>query len=106
MTPNRRQNRTPTQRLRGKVVSMLQAKQFVTTHWSLVLRAGASAETEDTQTALGELIQRYWYPLYAFCRRKGNNDHDAMDLTQGFFAHLLSGDALGTVSPEKGRFRA
>jgi RNA polymerase sigma-70 factor (ECF subfamily) len=71
----------------------------------MVLRAGAERSTEN-QHALSELIESYWYPLYAFCRRQGHNDHDAMDLTQGFFTHLLSGNGLSSVSPEKGRFRS
>lgn len=79
--------------------------RFNTTHWSLVLRAAAS-DSEDGQRALNELIQRYWYPLYAFCRRRGNGDADARDLTQGFFAHLLAGHGLETTSPHKGRFRS
>lgn len=85
--------------------------RFATTRWSVVLRAGAGdggdgASAADTRQALGDLIRAYWYPLYAFARRKGSGDHDAMDLTQGFFAHLLAGDALASVSPAKGRFRS
>lgn len=79
---------------------------FATTRWSIVLRAGRLADSHDTRQALNDLIECYWYPLYAFCRRQGNNDHDAMDLTQGFFTHLLGSEALESVSPEKGRFRS
>lgn len=79
--------------------------RFNTTRWSVVLRAGASP-TGDTRQALSELIETYWYPLYAFSRRQGQSDHDAMDLTQGFLTHLLAGDALSGVSPDKGRFRS
>lgn len=78
---------------------------FHTTHWSVVRHAGESG-SEQAKKALTELIKIYWYPLYAFSRRQGSNDHDAMDLTQGFFTHLLSGDALGSVSPDKGKFRS
>jgi len=70
-----------------------------------VLRAGA-AGSADTRDALNELIESYWYPLYAFSRRCGNSHHDALDLTQGFLAHLLQGEALSSVSPDKGRFRS
>ena len=79
--------------------------RFLTTHWSVVLRAGGS-DDDETRRALAELVETYWYPLYAFSRRKGNKDHDAMDLTQGFFAHLLSHDAMESVAPSKGRFRS
>ncbi len=70
-----------------------------------MLRAGADP-SDETREALTELTHSYWYPLYAFARRQGIGDHDALDLTQGFFVHLLDGNALGTVSPDKGRFRS
>lgn len=81
------------------------ASRFATTHWSVVLRAGGSP-TDDSQEALSELVESYWYPLYSFARRRGNNHHDAMDLTQGFFTHLLGGNALDSVLPAYGRFRS
>lgn len=80
-------------------------RQFATTCWSVVLRAGAHP-SDETHRALTELIYSYWYPLYAFARRQGNGNDDALDLTQGFFAHLLDAHALESVSPEKGRFRS
>lgn len=79
--------------------------RFGTTRWSVILRAG-SDDADATQRGLQELFDAYWYPLYAFCRRRGNSHHDALDLTQGFFAHLLHGNALEAISPEKGRFRS
>ena len=79
--------------------------RFGTTQWSVVLRAGGP-NTPEARDSLGELVETYWYPLYAYSRRSGNNDHDAMDLTQGFFAHLLRSQALDSVSPKKGRFRS
>ena len=82
-----------------------QPRRFVTTCWSVVLRAGANPSDEARQ-ALTELTHSYWYPLYAFARLQGNGEHDAMDLTQSFFAYLLDGNALGAVSPERGRFRS
>ena len=45
--------------------------RFATTRWSLVLHAAAGAD--QSKQALGDLIQTSWYPLYAFCRRRGNN---------------------------------
>jgi DNA-directed RNA polymerase specialized sigma24 family protein len=78
--------------------------RFFSTQWSVVLRAGLP--NDSAQQALSELITAYWYPLYAFSRRLGNPHHDTMDLTQGFFTHLLSSAGLGGVSPEKGRFRS
>jgi len=78
-----------------------QVARFGTTHWSLVLRAGQGASE-----ALQKLCQTYWRPLYAYIRRRGYSVHDAQDLTQAFFAHVLEHDALGTVGPAKGRFRS
>src|ERR1035441_9361596 len=54
---------------------------FVTTHWSVVVSAGQSDSTR-AQTALAKLCETYWYPLYAFVRRRGYSPEDAQDLTQ------------------------
>ena len=66
---------------------------FATTHWSVVLTAGRS-DTTRSQDALTKLCQTYWYPLYAYVRRHGYSAHDAQDLTQAFFAHLLERHSL------------
>jgi len=76
----------------------------VTTHWSVVLSAG-SADTTRAQAALTKLCQAYWYPLYAYVRRRGHSAHDAEDLTQEFFARFLEHHWAGTADREKGRFR-
>ncbi len=78
---------------------------FATTRWTVVLRAGHS-NTTRSQAALAELCQTYWYPLYAYARRRGCSPHDAEDATQGFFAKLLKLNSLADVEREKGRFRA
>lgn len=78
---------------------------FATTRWSVVLRAGRS-DTTRAQTALAELCGAYWYPLYAYARRRGCGPEDAEDATQGFFAKLLKLHSLADVAREKGRFRA
>src|SRR5689334_4979716 len=77
---------------------------FATTHWSVVL----SARDEDTAisgAALETLCQTYWNPVYAYARRQGHSPADAQDMTQGFFARLLSADYLQSVAREKGKFR-
>jgi RNA polymerase sigma factor (sigma-70 family) len=78
---------------------------FVTTHWSVVLSAGRSG-TPRAAEALQRLCQAYWYPLYAYVRRRGYSPHDAQDLTQGFFARLLERHAMAKVDPAKGKFRS
>jgi RNA polymerase sigma factor (sigma-70 family) len=78
---------------------------FVTTHWSVVLTAGRS-DTTRARKALARLCQTYWYPLYAYVRRRGHSAHDAQDLTQEFFARLLEGNWIAKADRDKGRFRS
>ncbi len=77
---------------------------FASTHWSVVLAAGF--DSTRAREALNRLCQTYWYPLYAYVRRKGHNPHDAQDLTQEFFARFLAKNYLADVQREKGRFRS
>ena len=79
--------------------------QFATTRWSLVLAAGQRASPEGA-AALATLCGQYWYPLYAFARRRTGAVEEARDLTQEFFARLLEKDTLARAQPERGRFRA
>jgi len=80
------------------------AREFTTTHWSVVLSAGRDSSAQAD--ALAKLCRVYWWPLYAFVRRRGHSPHDAQDLTQGFFARLLEKDYLNAVDPRKGKFRS
>ncbi len=79
--------------------------QFTTTHWSVVLAAGASGSPAADE-ALAELCRDYWYPLYAFVRRRGHDATEAQDLTQEFFRRLLEKNYLAAVDRKKGRFRS
>jgi RNA polymerase sigma factor (sigma-70 family) len=81
------------------------AARFRSTHWNVVLTA-AQDQTPAGQAALAELYRTYWYPLYSHVRRRGSSPHDAQDLTQGFFLHLLEHHGLAQVEPHKGRFRS
>ena len=78
---------------------------FVTTHWSVVLTAGRD-DTTRARVALERLCQTYWYPLYAYVRRRGYSPEDAQDLTQEFFARLLEHKWLGRADQQRGRFRS
>jgi RNA polymerase sigma factor (sigma-70 family) len=80
-------------------------RDFPSTHWSLIAAAGESA-SESAGAALAELCGLYWYPVYAFVRRRGRSVEDARDLTQDFFATLLDKGYLADADPERGRFRA
>jgi len=79
--------------------------QFRTTHWSVVLQAGQENDLGQRQRALELLCQAYWYPIYAFVRRRGHPVHDAQDLTQSFFEQLLERKTLAVADRERGRFR-
>src|SRR6266480_4389987 len=61
---------------------------FVSTCWTMVLKAGDSAPSAQAGNALSELCRIYWRPLYVFLRRQGYGREDAQDLTQCFFAHF------------------
>ena len=78
---------------------------FATTQWSLVLQAGAAGQTQSTE-ALATLFQKYWYPLYAYLRRRGVRQDEAQDVVQGFFTRLLEKNTLVGVTRERGRFRS
>jgi len=88
--------------------------RFVATRWSVVLAAagrggtdgGVAASTASSRRALEELIRAYWFPLYAFVRRRGSSPQQAEDLTQGFFAHLLENEGLTSVDRARGKFRS
>ena len=81
------------------------ASQFTATHWSIVLAASEPGSSECS-AALETLCRSYWYPLYAYIRRRGHLPHDAQDLTQAFFARLLEQDYLRAVDRRKGKFRS
>lgn len=79
--------------------------QFHTTHWSLIVQA-ADQTGASSQAALADLCGAYWYPVYAFIRRRGHSAEDARDLAQEFFATLLEKGYLADADPERGRFRS
>jgi RNA polymerase sigma factor (sigma-70 family) len=85
--------------------SLADAAEFRPTRWSVVLLS-AQSKAPGSQAALAALCRLYWYPLYAFVRRRGYSPEDAQDLTQGFFLHLLDHKALAQVDPLKGKFRS
>jgi RNA polymerase sigma factor (sigma-70 family) len=78
--------------------------RFATTHWTLVLAAG-SPDSSRYREALETLCRTYWFPLYAYLRRKGYNINEAEDYTQGFFARLLEKESLQYADPARGKFR-
>ena len=79
--------------------------EFTATHWSVVLAAGQQ-ESPRAAEALETLCRTYWYPLYAYVRRRGYGHEDAQDLTQAFLLQLLERKSLARVDGGKGRFRS
>ena len=49
----------------------------------MVVQAGEQPSVQSRE-ALQNLCKNYWYPLYAFARRKGLRHADAEEVTQGF----------------------
>jgi DNA-directed RNA polymerase specialized sigma24 family protein len=81
------------------------SKRFATTQWNVVLAARDGTDSE-ARAALESLCDAYWFPLYAYVRRRGHGTDQADDLTQAFFADLLSRDFVASVDQSKGRFRS
>src|SRR5579862_7209756 len=81
------------------------ASQFPTTRWTVVVAAGDPGRKE-ARSALVSLCENYWYPLYAYLRRRGYSADQAQDLTQEFFVRVLEGRYLDRADPDKGRFRS
>ncbi len=78
---------------------------FATTRWTMV-RAAGEAEAPQAAAALEDLCAAYWFPAYAYVRRRGFSREDAEDLTQGFFASLLARGDIAGLRRENGKFRA
>jgi DNA-directed RNA polymerase specialized sigma24 family protein len=81
------------------------ADRFPTTCWSRVV-AARDRVTPDARAAMAELCTAYWYPLYAFIRRKGRGPEEALDVTQDYFARLLERETVAAADPLRGRFRS
>ena len=79
--------------------------QWDRTRWSRILAAHTQDPTRR-KTALGDIAQQYWHPVYWYFMRKGHAVEEAEDLTQGFFADIVLGkDLVQKADPGKGRFR-
>jgi DNA-directed RNA polymerase specialized sigma24 family protein len=90
-------SRTPSDRISGG--------RFPTTHWSRVIAAG-DPNAPLAREALTSLCGAYWYPLYAYIRRKGYSPEQAQDLTQDLFAYALERNLFAKADPDRGRFRS
>lgn len=79
--------------------------RFPTTQWSRVISAG-DPDAPQARESLDDLCGAYWYPLYAYIRRRGYDPEKARDLTQDFFARALEKGLLAEADPARGRFRS
>ncbi len=79
--------------------------RFPTTRWSQIAQA-VDGDDPDANAALADLCKVYWYPIYAFIRRKGHDAERALDLTQDYFARLLEKRTVAAADRGKGRFRS
>ena len=78
---------------------------FATTQWSLVVAAAKNDSKAGSSEALEQLCENYWYPLYAYVRRRGFSADESNDLTQSFFAQLLEKNSIEHADPDRGKFR-
>lgn len=79
--------------------------EFATTRWSIVIAAGRG-ESSLSRDALSLLCKTYWYPLYAYARRRGYRAEQAEDLTQSFFARFLEKNDVQDADRSRGKFRS
>ena len=80
--------------------------EFLTTHWSIIEDVGLSGDQKN-RALIGLLIETYWKPVYCYLRRRGYDNEQAKDLTQGFFQEVVLGRKLIERAEQmKGRFRS
>ncbi|HYG24287.1 MAG TPA: sigma-70 family RNA polymerase sigma factor [Verrucomicrobiae bacterium] len=79
--------------------------RFAATSWSNVIAAQRQGSPE-AEAALERLCRTYWYPLYAYLRRKGHDSHRAQDLTQEFLYRLIKENYLEAADRRRGKFRS
>ena len=84
---------------------MSESPYFQPTRWTLIAEANGP-DRALARAALEKLCAAYWYPLYAYVRRRGQSPEDAEDLVQGFFLQLLERDYFAAASRERGRLRS
>jgi DNA-directed RNA polymerase specialized sigma24 family protein len=81
-------------------------KAFLTTHWSIIENVG-SCDDDKNRALIDLLLSKYWKPVYCYLRRKGHDNEQAKDLTQGFFHEVVLGrNLIQKADPSKGRFRS
>ncbi|MFO0953723.1 MAG: hypothetical protein U0835_21720 [Isosphaeraceae bacterium] len=77
---------------------------FPTTRWATISEA-VDPDSPGFQPALSDLCETYWYPVYTLVRSEGYTPEESADLTQEYFARLISRKLLAVADQSKGRFR-
>src|SRR3989454_3387985 len=78
---------------------------FPATHWTDIIAARREGSASATD-ALNRLCSVYWYPIYAYIRRRGTAEDEAKALAQSFFYHVIERNLLGSADRAKGKFRS
>ena len=79
--------------------------EFARTPWTEIGRL-QNAGILDRRALVGDLLGKYWKPVYCYLRQKGYDNERAKDLTQGFFHEVVLGRKLiQQADKAKGRFR-
>ena len=79
-------------------------RRFPTTSWTMV--TAAARDSAGAAQALADLCEAYWFPVYAFIRRRGHTREEAEDLCQEFFTRTLEQGSLAEARRERGKFRS
>ena len=80
--------------------------RFEETQWSLIRAANTDDHTRRN-IIINNLTATYWKPVYCYLLRKGYNNEEAKDLTQGFFCEIvLEKDLIRKADQAKGHFRS
>ncbi len=80
------------------------APAFAATRWTLVVQA--QGRTPEARAALSDLCAAYYTPVQEFIRQWLRGADQADDLTQEFFAEILSRGGVDGAVPERGKFRS
>ena len=82
-------------------------ESFLTTQWSLIEKISSDDQQDKNQALIGQLIKRYWKPVYCYVRRKGYGNEEAKDIVQSFFQEIVLGrELIQQADKGKGRFRS
>lgn len=78
---------------------------FPTTNWKMLAQATVHGD-EAGRSAMGELCEIYWNPVYVAVRASGLGVEDAKDQTQSFFRCLMENSTLRRAQKARGKFRS